>query len=75
MTLKLLTLDIETRIVAKTKANGACLEWQNATQKGYGAIHVAGKVRRVHRLACELIHGAPHRSGLTHFTGATTSFA
>ena len=59
--MKLLTSEIQERILRKTKPNGTCLEWQGATQKGYGAIRIggkSGKTVRVHRISLELRCGS-----------------
>lgn len=55
---KILTLDIERRLLAKSApAPDGCRLWTAATNKGYGVLHFGGKVHLAHRLACELAHG------------------
>lgn len=42
-----------------------CLKWPfSRNPKGYGQIWVQGRVRRVHRVVCELVFGPPSSSGL-----------
>lgn len=36
-----------------------CWRWLGATSRGYGQVRVGTGTHRVHRLACELAHGAP----------------
>lgn len=41
-------------------ATDECLLWPYGhTARGYAVMHVSGKHRLVHRVACEAIHGAP----------------
>ncbi|MFJ6010182.1 HNH endonuclease [Streptomyces halstedii] len=63
--MKLLTSEIQDRILRKTAPNGACLEWQGATARGYGQMKIGGKEGsyvRVHRIACEARNGPPTES-------------
>lgn len=37
-----------------------CLLWPyGKNEKGYGRLHIGGKLRRAHRVVCETVHGAP----------------
>lgn len=36
-----------------------CTLWTGATVRGYGVRNMRGKVRYVHRMVCEAVHGTP----------------
>lgn len=40
-----------------------CTLWTGATTRGYGVRNTSGKVRYVHRMVCEAVHGPPPFKG------------
>jgi hypothetical protein len=51
-------IPLESRLFARIATSGECWLWQSRTNaKGYGEFKVAGKTRRAHRIAWELVAG------------------